>query len=73
VQSVIHEPVVLDAWPSDDRATRIVFITRDMDREQLEATLPALELDARAPAAGSAFDPVAYAKFVKAASVFRGR
>ena len=73
VQSVIHEPVVLDAWPSDDRATRIVFITRDMDREQLEATLPALELDARAPAADSAFDPVAYAKFVKAASAFRGR
>jgi G3E family GTPase len=70
VQSVIHEPVALDAWPSDDRATRIVFITRDMDRAQLEATLPALALDARPPAQGAAFDAEAYARFVKAASAF---
>jgi G3E family GTPase len=72
VQSVIHEPVVLDAWPSEDRATRIVFITRDLDRSQLEATLPALELDARPPGRGAAFDPEAYARFVKAAAAFRG-
>jgi G3E family GTPase len=72
VQSVIHEPIVLDAWPSDDRATRIVFITRDMDRAQLEATLPALDLDARPSARGAAIDAEAYARFVKAAAAFRG-
>lgn len=72
VQSVIHEPVVLDAWPSEDHDTRIVFITRDMARAQLEATLPALDLDARPPARGAAFDPEAYARFVKAAAAFRG-
>ena len=33
VQSVIHEPVVLESWPSADRSTRIVFITRGMARE----------------------------------------
>jgi len=39
VQHVFHPPAVLDAWPSDDRRTRIVFITRDVARETIEATL----------------------------------
>jgi len=39
VQHVFHPPVQLDAWPSDDRRTRIVFITRDMATDDLERTL----------------------------------
>jgi len=39
VQHIFHPPAVLDAWPSDDRRTRIVFITRDVDRAMLEDTL----------------------------------
>lgn len=39
VQHVFHPPVRLDTWPSDDRRTRIVFITRDMDTDDLERTL----------------------------------
>jgi len=39
VQHVFHPPARLDAWPSDDRRTRIVFITRDVDRDLLEDTL----------------------------------
>lgn len=39
VQHIFHPPAVLDAWPSDDRRTRIVFITRDVDRKMLEDTL----------------------------------
>lgn len=39
VQHVFHPPAVLDVWPSDDRRTRIVFITRDVDRALLEDTL----------------------------------
>jgi G3E family GTPase len=39
VQHVFHPPAVLDAWPSDDRRTRIVFITRDVDRATIEDTL----------------------------------
>jgi G3E family GTPase len=71
VQSVIHEPVELESWPSADRGTRIVFITRDMARAELEATLPALDLDARRPAGSMAIDPAAYARFVRAAAAFR--
>jgi G3E family GTPase len=71
VQSVIHEPVELDAWPSADRSSRIVFITRDMARAELEATLPALEVAARRPGTGVAIDPEAYARFAQAAAGFQ--
>lgn len=71
VQSVIHEPLTLESWPSADRSTRIVFITRSMARADIEATLPALGLDASRRAAGAAIDPAAYARFVNAAVGFR--
>jgi G3E family GTPase len=71
VQSVIHEPVELESWPSADRDSRIVFITRDMARAELEATLPALEVAARRPGAGVAIDPEAYARFARAAAGFQ--
>ncbi|MDB5396161.1 MAG: ATP-binding protein [Rhodospirillales bacterium] len=37
VQHVIYPPIPLDAWPSGDRRTRIVFIARDMDQRALRA------------------------------------
>jgi G3E family GTPase len=39
VQHIFHPPVVLDAWPSDDRRTRLVFITRDISADDLRGTL----------------------------------
>jgi len=39
VQHVFHPPVRLDAWPSEDRRTRLVFIVRDIAREVIERTL----------------------------------
>jgi G3E family GTPase len=49
VQHLFHPPVLLPAWPDDDRRTRIVFITRDLPREMIEQSLAAFE-DADAPA-----------------------
>ena len=44
VQHMFHEPTLLDAWPEGDpRTSRIVFITRDLDRETIEAGLRAFE------------------------------
>jgi G3E family GTPase len=71
VQTVIHEPLELEKWPTPERDSRIVFITRDMAREELEATLPALDVEARRPGAGVAIDPEAYARFARAAAGFR--
>ncbi len=39
VQRLVHVPTVLDAWPSEDRRTRIVCITHDIDRARIEGLL----------------------------------
>jgi len=39
VQHVFHPPGDLDAWPTDDRTTRLVFIVRDIPRALIERTL----------------------------------
>jgi G3E family GTPase len=49
VQHVFHPPVVLEAWPSEDRRSRIVFITRDLPQSVIEEMLHSL-LKGAAPA-----------------------
>lgn len=43
VQHIFHPPVKLPFWPSDDRRTRIVFITRNVDRVAIDETLRVFE------------------------------
>jgi len=47
VQHVVHPPVHLDAWPDDDRRSRIVFIGRGLERRALEESLAAFMRAAR--------------------------
>lgn len=47
VQHIFHPPAVLPAWPSGDRRSRIVFITRSIDRAVLEDSLRAFDEAAR--------------------------
>jgi G3E family GTPase len=42
VQHIFHPPVSLPAWPSEDRRSRLVFITYGIDRAVIEATFNAL-------------------------------
>jgi G3E family GTPase len=39
VQHLFHPPTLLEAWPSEDHRTRLVFIVRDIEREAIEDTL----------------------------------
>ena len=48
VQHIFHPAVMLKEWPSEDRRSRIVFITRDMDEAALRGTLKMLA-DAKPP------------------------
>ena len=41
-QHLFHPPVTLDSWPGADRRSRIVFITRGLDREAVEKLLLAI-------------------------------
>jgi G3E family GTPase len=53
VQHLFHEPMLLAAWPpGDDRRSRLVFVTRDLDRETVAEGLRAFE-QAATEAAGS--------------------
>lgn len=36
VHRTFHPPTLLARWPDDDRRSRLVFITRDLDRESVE-------------------------------------
>ncbi len=37
VQHMFHPPVRLEEWPSEDHRTKLVFITRDLDRPVIQA------------------------------------
>jgi G3E family GTPase len=52
VQHVFHPPAWLARWPSDDRRSRIVLITRGIAREWVEALLGALDAEVAAVCAG---------------------
>jgi G3E family GTPase len=41
VQHVVHPPEHLEAWPDEDRRSRLVFICRGIGREQVEGSLAA--------------------------------
>jgi len=41
VQHLFHPPVELPAWPDGDRASRLVFITRDIDGDTMARSLDA--------------------------------
>jgi G3E family GTPase len=54
VQHVFHPPAWLDAWPDEDRTTRIVVIALGLDPLWLEALLDALDFEVAALQAGAA-------------------
>jgi len=70
VQTLIHEPLTLAHWPDADRRSRLVFITRDMAREDIEATLDVLRWQGTPRRPRQTLDPQAYAKFLAAMEKF---
>ena len=45
VQHIFHAPAWLERWPSEDRRSRLVFITRRIPRRWVEALLDALDAE----------------------------
>jgi G3E family GTPase len=52
VQHVFHAPAWLPRWPSDDRRSRIVVITRGIPQSWIEALLDALDAEVSEVSAG---------------------
>ena len=47
VQHLFHPPVQLEAWPDEDRRSRLVFIVRDLEEAMFAHTLKAFLDDGR--------------------------
>ena len=63
VQHLLHPPALLAGWPpGDPRSSRLVFITRDLPREVIEAGLRAFADAAAAGDFPSASGPLAMAR-----------
>ena len=43
VQNIFHQPLRMKEWPSDDHRTRVVFITRDIDKSVIDSTVALLD------------------------------
>ncbi len=54
VQHAFHPIQWLDGWPDADRRTRLVFITRDIERSVIERILDALDSETATNTAGTA-------------------
>ena len=50
VQHLFRPPVELPAWPDEDHASRLVFITRDIEEATLAKGLAAFQAGAAQPA-----------------------
>lgn len=72
VQTVVSEPVALDAWlEGDDRRSRLVFITRGIDVDDIRRTFAAFRFDAGRAPRNMTINPETYGRFAEAMQLFR--
>lgn len=72
VQTIVSEPVPLDAWPEDhDRRSRLVFITRGIDANDIRRTFSTFRFEEGRAAQNLTINPATYAKFRDIIEPFR--
>ena len=54
VQHIFHPPTTLPAWPNKDHRSRLVFITKDVERQTIETTFRAFRNALPQPGDGTA-------------------
>ena len=68
-QTIVHEPVELVSWPSEERDSRFVVISQGSIRAECEESLALLDFVAPGVQTTPIFDVEAYQKFLKLAEV----
>jgi G3E family GTPase len=72
VQTIVSEPMPLDAWPEgDDRRSRLVFITRGIDADDIRRTFATFTFEAGRAARNMTINPATYARFAETIQLFR--
>lgn len=72
VQTVVHEPTVLDQWPDRDRRSRFVFIGYDLRPDEIERTFAAFSFADGRDGAMCFPNGATYAKFREVTQSFIG-
>ena len=63
VQHLFHSPEELDRWPSEDRRSRLVFITHKLTRADIEASLAVLTFRPAVELKPGKIEPANFAQF----------
>ena len=71
VQTIISEPTPLDNWPDGDRRSRLVFITRGIDAEDIRRTFAAFTFNAGRAPRNMTINPSTYRRFAETMQLFR--
>lgn len=71
VQTIVSEPVELDAWPDDERRSRLVFITRGIDAEDIKRTFATFSFEGGRAARNMTINPATYERFRETIELFR--
>jgi G3E family GTPase len=71
VQTIISEPMPLDNWPDGDRRSRLVFITRGINAEDIRRTFATFTFEAGRAPRNMTIDPTTYRRFAETMQLFR--
>ncbi len=71
VQTIVSEPVPLEAWPDDDRRSRLVFITRGMDAGEIRRTFATFRFEGGRASRNMTINPATYQRFRETIEMFR--
>jgi G3E family GTPase len=72
VQTIVSEPVPLDEWPDgDDRRSRLVFITRGIDADDIRRTFATFSFGAGRGTRNLTINPATYERFRETIQLFR--
>ena len=71
VQTILSNPVELDAWPDHERRSRLVFITRGIDPEDIKRTFATFSFEGGRAARNMTINPATYERFRNTIQLFR--
>jgi G3E family GTPase len=72
VQTIVSEPVPLAEWPEDDdRRSRLVFITRGIDADDIRRTFETFRFEGGRAPRNMTINPQTYARFRNTIELFR--
>jgi G3E family GTPase len=72
VQTIVSEPVLLENWPDGaDRRSRLVFITRGVDADDIRRTFATFRFDVGRSARNTTLNPETCGRFAEMMQLFR--